>query len=166
MIQRRTTLSLTTPRSPPISAPHRSWHPPHMGGGIGWLRSNAESFFFPPKKYQSKKLRNLSQSRLPSRPSNSTPFHRNASFSWGCLASSCALKEYPNQSFIEQFRRRNLTRKCRVPTVRGANPQFASAVRCFFSGVESPGAAVPGTKGHRKLSLVERNASLSLKTHP
>ena len=45
----------------------------------------------------------------------------------------------------------------------GANPRFASAVRCFLSGIESPGAAVPGTKGHRKVDLVERNASVPLK---
>ena len=45
----------------------------------------------------------------------------------------------------------------------GANRQFASAVRCFLSGIESPGAAVPGTKGHRKVDLVERNASVPLK---
>ena len=55
------------------------------------------------------------------------------------------------------------TRKLRVSKVRGANPQFASAVRYFLSGIESPGAAVPGTNGHRKVDLVERNASVPLK---
>ena len=55
------------------------------------------------------------------------------------------------------------TRKFRVLSFRGANLRFASAVRCFLSGIESPGAAVPGTKGHRKVDLVERNASVPLK---
>ena len=55
------------------------------------------------------------------------------------------------------------TRKFRVPKLRGANSLFASAVRCFLSEIESPGAAVPETKGHRKVDLVERNASVPLK---
>ena len=55
------------------------------------------------------------------------------------------------------------TRKFRVLKPRGANLRFASALRCFLSGIESSGAAVPGTKGHRKVDLVERNASVLLK---
>ena len=54
------------------------------------------------------------------------------------------------------------TRKFRVLKPTGANPRFASAVRCFLSEIESLGAAVPRTKGHRKVDLVERNAPVFL----
>ena len=58
------------------------------------------------------------------------------------------------------------TRSSRGLSCRNAIPEFPIAVGRFAKGIEADGAAVPETKGHGKVDLVERKACVPLKAEP